>query len=143
VRLKGDPSHCLDTVDDFAEETTVRRSLSLATGMSILTLAAPVGAQGTREEPRIARVIGQVKDGVFLAQHGVGGHASSLTLRGKIQSDGSATIDARGITGDPRYNLNNETKGTPYAYRAIARFDGSRGTGSRIDNRPCNLTFAR
>jgi caspase domain-containing protein len=85
----------------------------------------------------------QVKDGILLAQHGVEGRPSALTLNGKIQSDGSATIDARGTTGDPKYNLNREGVGTPYAYHAIARFEGSRGIGSRTDKRPCSLTFAR
>jgi len=91
----------------------------------------------------IMKFSGQVKDRVLLAQHGIEGHPNSLTLRATIQPDGSASIDARGITGDPRYTVNNETKGTPYAYRAIARFEGSRGTGSKTDIRPCNLTFAR
>jgi uncharacterized caspase-like protein len=36
----------------------MRLSLSIAVGMWILTLAAPAGAQGTRDEPRIALVIG-------------------------------------------------------------------------------------
>jgi len=91
----------------------------------------------------ILKFFGQVKDRVLLAQHGIEGQPNSLTLSGKIQPDGSASIDARGITGDPRYSVNHETKGTPYAYRAIARFEGARGTGSKTVIRPCNLTFAR
>lgn len=86
---------------------------------------------------------GQVKDGMLLAQHGVEGRPSWLSLSGKIQSDGSATIEAHGTTGDPKYNLNREGQGTPYAYRAIARFEGSRGIASRTDKRLCSLTFAR
>ena len=91
----------------------------------------------------VFKFFGQVKDGVLLAQHGTEGQPSALTLTGKIQPDGSAAIDARGITKDPRYNIKGQAPGTPYAYRAVARFEGSRGTGNRIDVRPCSLSFAR
>jgi hypothetical protein len=89
------------------------------------------------------KFFGHVKDGVLLAQHGVEGRPNSLTLSGKIQPDGSASIVARGFSGDPRHTINNQASGSPYGYRAAARFEGSQGTGSKTEIRPCNLTFAK
>jgi hypothetical protein len=89
------------------------------------------------------KLSGQVKDGVLLAQQGIEGRPDSLTLKGKIQPDGSASIEGRGISNDPRYTVDNAATGTPYAYRAVAHFEGSRGTGSKTDIRPCSLTFTR
>jgi hypothetical protein len=74
-------------------------------------------------------------------QHGTDG--SSLTLNGKIEADGTGIIDARGVVGDPKYAVNREATGTPYSYRYTARFEGSRGTGSKVQVRPCNLTFVK
>ena len=68
---------------------------------------------------------------------------SSLTLNGRIDADGTGSIDARGTTGDPKYAASGVAKGTPYSYRANARFEGSRGTATRIQVRPCNLTFVK
>jgi len=91
----------------------------------------------------VLKFSGHVKDGVLLAQHGIQGKPNSLTLSGTIQPDGSASIEGRGITGDPRFSVTNEGAGTPYGYRAAARFEGSRGVGSKTEIRPCTLTFAR
>jgi Caspase domain len=85
----------------------------------------------------------QVKDAVLAGQFGTPGQPSSLTLNGKIEPDGNASIDARGMTGDPKYTSNQMNKGSAYAYRADVRFDGSRGTGTRTETRPCTLTFVK
>jgi hypothetical protein len=85
----------------------------------------------------------QVNHGVLEGQHGVTGQPASLTLKGTIGPDGTGTIDARGITGDPKFVVSRLNKGTAYAYRADVRFEGSRGSGDRIDRRPCRLTFVR
>ena len=89
------------------------------------------------------RFLAAVKDGVLHAQHGVTGKPDSLTLTGKISSDGSASIAARGRTGDPKFSVNRESTGTPYGYRANVRFEGSRGSGNKIEIRPCSLTFVK
>jgi hypothetical protein len=47
----------------------------------------------------------------------------SLTLSGKIQPDGKATIDASGMVGDPKNT---------------ALFDAARGAG-----KPCSPTFVK
>jgi len=90
------------------------------------------------------QLLAQVKDGMLNGQIGVTGQPNSLTLTGRIASDGTAIIAARGTTGDPKYNVNSESTGLPYGYRANVRFEGSRGTGNRTDEiRPCSLTFVR
>ena len=82
------------------------------------------------------RLLAQVKDGALAAQQGGGGQAGSLTLSGKIQPDGKASIDARGTVGDPRTAGNRLSQGTPYAYRVDALFDGARGVGNRTETPP-------
>jgi hypothetical protein len=69
------------------------------------------------------------------------GQALEVTTSG---GDNNAPLPfaARGITRDSKCAINNATTGTPYADRAIARFEGSRGIGSKTDIRPCSLTFA-
>jgi class 3 adenylate cyclase len=87
--------------------------------------------------------IAQVKNGVLQGEHGTEGNANWLRLQGDIQPDGSAKLDAKGLTGDPRYNVKSVQRGVPYAYQVDARFDGSRGTGRRLQLRACDLTFTR
>ena len=89
------------------------------------------------------RLLAQVKDGALAAQQGGVGQAGSLTLSGKIQPDGKASIDARGVVGDPKNTGNRLSPGSPYAYRVDAIFDGARGVGNRTEIRPCSLTFVR
>jgi len=85
----------------------------------------------------------EVKDGVLQGQHGVAGEPSSVILKGKIQPDGTAIIDARGVTGDPRNTIKRLAKGSPYSYRVDARFDEMHGSGERVEVRPCSLTFVK
>jgi hypothetical protein len=89
------------------------------------------------------RLLAQVKDGDLAAQQGAVGQPGSLALSGKIQPDGKASIDARGIVGDPRTAGNRLSQGSPYAYRVDALFDGARGVGNRTELRPCSLTFVK
>ena len=87
--------------------------------------------------------LAQVKDGVIDAQNGVTGEPSSLTMSGKISADGNGSVAVRGLTGNPTTTLNREARGTSYGYRANLRFEGSRGSGNRVEARPCTLTFVR
>jgi len=90
------------------------------------------------------RLLAQVKDGALAAQLGDVGQPNSLTLSGKIQPDGKASIDARGMVGDPRNTVNRLSQGAAYAYRVDAVFEGARGVGNRTDDvRPCSLTFVK
>jgi len=82
-----------------------------------------------------------VKDGVLKGQFGTVGKASSLALEGRINSDGGAVIRAKGLTGDQKYLMQNSKSGMPYSYHVDASFSGSRGSGTRIEGRSCNLMF--
>lgn len=83
----------------------------------------------------------QVTGGVLHGEHGTKGAPSWLAIDGKIQPDGTALLSANGLTGHPDYALQHVPPSTPYAYRIAARFEGTRGTGSRIENRDCAYTF--
>lgn len=90
------------------------------------------------------RLLAQVKDGALAAQVGDVGQPGSLALSGKIQPDGKASIDARGMVGDPRNTANRSSQGTAFAYRVDAVFEDARGVGNRTDNvRPCSVTFVK
>ena len=85
----------------------------------------------------------EVKDGVLRGERGAPGAPSSLRLQGNIQPDGNATLEAKGVTGDPKFLLKGGKQGTPYEYTVLARFDESRGTGRRMQLRNCQLNFVK
>jgi hypothetical protein len=87
--------------------------------------------------------VAQVKNGALWGEHGSEGNANWLRLEGGIQPDGSAKLDAKGLTGDPKFNVKSVQKGAPYAYQVEARFEDSRGTGRRLQLRACVLTFTK
>jgi Caspase domain len=91
----------------------------------------------------LMQFLAEVKDGVLAGQFGSMGQPNSLTLTGKIQPDGKASVDARGMTGDPKFTLNRASPGSPYSYRANVQFDGARGSGTKTQIRPCSLTFVK
>jgi hypothetical protein len=85
----------------------------------------------------------QVAGGTFRGEHGAPGAPGWLLLEGPIQSDGTAALNAKGLTGQPLQTLYGLAGGTPYAYRMNARFAGGRGTASRVEGRPCTAAFTR
>jgi TolB-like protein len=87
--------------------------------------------------------IARVKDGVLHGEYGTPDTAPSLTINGTIERDGSAVIKANGLTGDPKYSVGRSQKSTSYSYHLSANFEGSRGTGKRIETRVCNVTFVK
>jgi hypothetical protein len=88
-------------------------------------------------------LVAQVKDGFLRGEQGADGKPGHLSLQGPIPPDGNATLDAHGLTGDPRYNVKNAAQGVPYAYHVAAHFDSDRGTGRRVELRACDLRFAK
>ena len=84
-----------------------------------------------------------VRNGVLHGEHGIEGRPSWLVIDGTINPDGAAYISAHGLTGEPRATVGYVHQGTPYAYHVNARFDGSRGSGSRIELRPCSYSFTK
>lgn len=86
---------------------------------------------------------GTVTNGMLLATRGVEGQPGWLRVTGTVAPDGSAALVARGLTGARAFSLGGPRPGTPLDYRVTARFAGKRGTGNRIDGRPCSFAFER
>jgi TolB-like protein len=86
---------------------------------------------------------GAITGGTLLATHGAPGTPGSLRLEGPVSPDGSARLKVTGFTGRPEYAVVGSPAGTPLRYGVRARFERDRGTGSRIEHRPCVFTFTR
>jgi hypothetical protein len=85
-----------------------------------------------------------VKGGVFHGEQGIVGEPSSLQIDGKIAADGSAKLYAKGRTGSKEFVPGRDTPmGTSYGYNINAHFEGSTGTGTRVEGRPCSLQFVK
>jgi class 3 adenylate cyclase len=84
-----------------------------------------------------------VKNGFLRGERNVEGKPGWLLLQGPIQPDGSATLDAQGITDNPKYAYKNVAAGTNFGYHVAAHFDSNRGTGRRLELRACDLHFAK
>ncbi len=84
-----------------------------------------------------------VKGGLLHGETGVRGQAASLSLDGQIQPDGTALLSARGMTGNPDYTVGRLAPATPYSYRLQSRFDGTHGTGARLEVRRCDAVFSK
>jgi len=106
-----------------------------------VTLVCPRAPDGAL--PFTFELTGDVKDSVLHAEHGAPSRPGWLSLDGPIQPDGDAKLDANGLTGKSKYNIDQTTQGVPYHYIVTAHFDGSRGTGSWVTNRTCDFTFTR
>ena len=66
--------------------------------------------------------VAQVKDNFLRGERRAEGSPGWLKLQGPIEPDGKATLDAQGLTDDPKYS-NGVVHGTPYAYHVAAHFD--------------------
>lgn len=89
------------------------------------------------------RFTAQVKDGVLHAERGQPGAGGWMQLDGAIQPDGSARLNANGITNDADDLRGITAQERSYAYEVAARFEGSHGLGGGIERRLCNLHFTR
>ena len=88
--------------------------------------------------------VSTVKDNLFHGVHGTEGEPGSLVIDGKIPDDGKASLYAQGRTGSKEYVPGRDTaKGTEYGYNIDAKFDGTSGTGTRVEGRPCTLKFSK
>jgi hypothetical protein len=85
-----------------------------------------------------------VAGGVLHGEHGSQGAPGWLLIEGAIQPDGSAQLNAKGLTGQPPENYRHVQGGTPYAYPISAHFDNGKGSGNRTDGRrACTATFTK
>lgn len=87
--------------------------------------------------------VAHVKNGVIHGEHGGKGAPSWLSIDGTIQPDGTANLDANGLTGLPEHTLGRVKSGTPYEYLVKAHFDSNQGTGARVGGRIGNYTFIK
>jgi len=85
----------------------------------------------------------QVKNGVLHGEHGTTNKPGWVALDGSIQADGTATLNAKGLTNIPIHAAYQVRTGTPYAYTVNAHFDKLRGNGERIELRACILSFIK
>lgn len=84
-----------------------------------------------------------VKDGYFAGQYRLEGQSPSMSLKGLIKADGTASLVARGISGSSDHNVKFAPAATPIAYEVVARFTGTSGTGERVGSRVCKFTFSK
>ena len=84
-----------------------------------------------------------VTNGVLRSRHLDDDSPGLLSIEGRIAPDGSATLRARGRTGNPEYAARQPGSGTPYSYRIAARFEPTVGSGERIETRVCHFAFRR
>jgi hypothetical protein len=108
------------------------------TWVSNVSCPAAAGAQGYAYQ-----FLAHVKDGMFHGQYGTEGKPGWTTFDGKIQPDGAADIYVKGLTNQSAFTVGNVSPGSNFNYHIMSRFEGSNGTGSRVELRPCNFTFVK
>lgn len=85
---------------------------------------------------------GQVTDGIYHGLRGEKGQPSSMTLDGRIESDGAAAFLGEVIVGSSLVGL-GAARGTPSDFHALATFQNASASGRRIEGRGCMLSFQR
>jgi hypothetical protein len=84
-----------------------------------------------------------VKDGVLHGEKGSKGEPGWLTIDGKIGKDGASSIYADGLVGASQFAVGQRPVGSSYGYHIDAKFSGTAGTGTRVEGRPCKVTFTK
>jgi len=103
-----------------------------------VTLTCPKGAGGASGYRY--QFPAQIQENVLHGEHGVRDAAGWLTLDGKLEPDGSATLIAQGLTSAPQGRADRTT---PYRYDVSAQFDATTGSGSRTTTRKCDVVFIK
>lgn len=91
----------------------------------------------------VLRFTGLVKDGRFTATHLADDQPGALRLDGILEADGQAHLTAHGRTAAAEHSLKQSPPGTAYTYGVEAAFEARRGTGRRVEGRPCSFTFMK
>jgi hypothetical protein len=86
---------------------------------------------GTMALAAVKHFPAKVKNGILHGESGTRGTADWYELNGTIEADGTATIRASGITGNPKQTPFHK-HGTPFEYQVNARFNGRHGTGQSV-----------
>jgi hypothetical protein len=85
----------------------------------------------------------QVKDGDVHGQRGNPGEPGSLGFDGKIEPDGTAAMFGKGIVGNSAYAVGGAPVGRVFYFHVTAHFDRNIGSGHRIEDRACNVSFVK
>jgi hypothetical protein len=87
---------------------------------------------------------GKIMDGIFHFQYGSEGEANSGMYDGKIEGDGSAEIDVKGLSDNPANDPLHRPLGTSFHYKIAIKLDETRGSGIRIETpRPCRSEWSK
>ncbi len=86
---------------------------------------------------------GTIAGGVLQAQQGTPGTPGFLSLAGRVGADGTLSIVADGLTGDPGYAVGAPAPDSRYGYRMTGRLDDGRGVAHRVEVRPCQAVFTK
>jgi len=90
------------------------------------------------------RFVSEVQKGKFRGLYGSEGKPSSLLVEGTVSADGTGKLYATGRTGSKEYTPGRDTpRGTAYSYSIEAHFEGTKGTGARVEGRRCSLQFEK
>jgi hypothetical protein len=90
------------------------------------------------------RFIGEVKDGQYHGLHGTEDHPGYLYVEGTLYDDGTAKLYAKGMTNSKEFVPGRDTPaGTEFGYHVNAQFNERKGTGTRVEGRPCSYEFER
>jgi len=100
--------------------------------------ATPEGARGYTW-----RYDATIKNNYFAGQYRNEGQVPSMSLRGTVQPDGTASLIAHGISASSDYNVKFAPPQTPIAFQVVAKFAGAAGTGERTSGRVCKFTFSK
>ena len=84
-----------------------------------------------------------VKDGTLHGEKGDKGQPGWFQLDGRIPEDGSASLYAQGLVGAAPYAVGQRPKGTQYGFHVAGTFTEKSGTGTRVEGRPCSVTFMK
>lgn len=84
-----------------------------------------------------------VKDDVLHGEKGTRGQPGWLQIDGTIAADGTASLYANGLVGAAPYAVGDRPAGTEYGYHVDTQFADAKGSGHRVEGRPCTVTFAK
>jgi hypothetical protein len=89
------------------------------------------------------KFLSTVKNGLLHGEKGRRDEAGWLQLDGKILDDGSADLYVDGLVGAAPYAVGQRPAGSKYGYHVTSKFTGQSGSGTRVEGRPCTVTFSR
>ena len=110
-------------------------------GSWIVTLNCPASSDGAL--PFTFRFAAQVTGGQLHGENGQAGMPGSMSLDGLIQPEGTAMLDASGVTGHAGYNVHSTGAGIAYRHSVTAHFDADHGAGQWVTTRTCGFTFTK